>query len=449
MYDAVVEVNDVNLPIWQNGERYNCPAFALLDSNGLQFGASARDQARMYPLRINNRFIQQLSLVETPELKPHARHHADLCYRFIQFAHQQAQQPERCVFVIPASYTQENMSVLLGVVKQCQFDAVGLVDQTVAVASQCAEKTAGVYCDLQLHQLVLGAYHIVDGEVTRGASQTVEQFGQLALYERWIRILAQAFITQCRFDPLHDASTEQLLWEQLPTILSSQPQNDLYNVSLFNKHLVEIPSATMMQPVEALFNQLQKRVTSLETEVGELLCSDRLALLPGLMGKDSRMRAVDSNAIASAINECQTLICSNTSNLPFISALPASGYQQASGDVIAPAGAKQAQTATPPTAIISHFLVDGTAYPLRKRSLYLNSLGEAIVWSQREGSVAVAIATEADGKWRLQGVGQTKVWHNNTVLTGDAISLSKGDRIKFSEQGAELCFIQLSEESSV
>ncbi|MFK8020700.1 MAG: hypothetical protein AB8B86_13075 [Pseudomonadales bacterium] len=451
MYDAVVELNDIDLPIWQSGDSSTCPAFALRGETGLVFGHEARDQARLHPLRINSRFMQQLSLVETPELKPHARHHADLAYRFLQFAHRGASAPERCVFVVPPSYTQDHMSVLLGVVKQCSFDAVGLLDQTVAVASQEAAQSNGVFCDLQLHQLVLGAYHVENNDVVRGATQSVDQFGLQPLYERWVRLIAQAFVKQCRFDPLHDAAIEQQLWLQLPAILQEQANDEMFKFSLLNKYLIEIPRSVMLGPVTELFAQLQQRLVSFDGDNAELLCSARLASLPGFLTLDSRLKSVAPDSVAKAVSNFQSKICSNTANLPFVCRLPMGTPNNAAN--IAPTAAVNPDPSSSSNVVrsetfaidysITHFVLDGVAHPLKENPLLLNGLGAAIVWSHREGSVATAMVSLEEGRWSVKRLDNAELWLNGEILLTECEAVQKGDRLSLAEDGAELSFIRL------
>ena len=447
MYDAVVELNDIDLPIWQGGDSFTCPAFALRGEKGLVFGHEARDQARLHPLKINSRFMQQLSLVETPELKPHARHHADLAYRFLQFAHLSASAPERCVFVVPPSYTQDHMSVLLGVVKQCSFDAVGLLDQTVAVASQQAAQNNGVFCDLQLHQLVLGAYHVENNEVVRGATQSVDQFGLQSLYERWIRLIAQAFVKQCRFDPLHDAAIEQQLWLQLPVILQEQANDEMFKFSLLNKYLIEIPRAVMLGPVTELFAQLQQRLVSFDGDNAELLCSERLAKLPGFLRLDNRLKRVAPDAVAKAVSSFESKICSNTASLPFVCRLPR-GAPVSAATVADIPGLSPGFEAEHPQAqtvenSITHFVLDGVAHPLKEAPLLVNGLGAAIVWSHREGSVATAMVSLEEGGWSVKRLDNAELWFNGEKLLTECRAVRKGDRLSLAEDGAELSFIKL------
>ncbi len=440
MYDAVVEINDIDLPIWVADRVSQTPAYALLQDGGLVFGTMAQAQARLHPLLINSRFIQQLSLVETPELHPYARHHADLAYRFLQYAHADAGSPDRCVFVVPPSYTAEHMSVLLGVVKPCDFDAVGLVDQAVAAASTVATGN-GVFCDLHLHQLVLGAFMIEDGQVVRTESQSIERLGLLSLHEKWVRIIAEAFIQQCRYNPLHDAAVEQQLWSEFPASIAQQQEADLFEFQLLNKHQVKIHRADLLAPVVALQTQLLERVARLKRPVEQILLSHRLAGLPGLTLNDSRLLTLSANQVTQAIAVQQQRICSNTETLPFITRLPLLEQGAVTGQR-GPGVVPSAKSAGLRKG--SHFLLDNTAHDLAAGPIYLNCLGSAIVWSRNSGAAAVAVLRTAETGWELARLDNHPAWVNGEALAEVSCRLSRGDYVQLAEEGAELRLISVA-----
>ncbi len=444
MYDAAIEINDIEFSIWQGAESTSVPAYALLESTGLLFGEQARACARLQPLQINNRFIQQLTMVETPELNPFARHHADLAYKFLQFAQQQSTGFERGVFVVPPNYDEQHMAVLLGVAKQCSFEAVGLLDQTVAMASTADQATSGVFCDLQLHQMAIGGFEFSDGYVQRTGTMSIDGFGLIDLYEQWVRIIADAFIQQCRFDPLHDAAIEQQLWDLLPAKLQNNTGATVFQFDLLNKHHAKIERDIMLTPVKKFFEQLEHRLNSFGP-VEQILCSHRLAELPGFAGLDARIQAMGRGAAAEAVEKYQQKICTNTPTLPFITRLPAN-----KSDGHGFASVNQSSAADPADTIrgvgqITHFMIDNAAWPFHGKSVYLDCLGDAIVWSQQSGSVAVAeLACDANGQLRIIPLDGKQYWLNNSSQqNGEVAALRKGDVIRLTENGAQLRLIEV------
>lgn len=440
MFDAIIELNDIDLPVSHAGNTHNVPAFALLQKDGLLFGEAAREQARLYPLKVNNRFLQQLSMVETPELHPYARHQADLAFRFLNFMHHEAGKPGRCVFVVPPNFTEEQLGVLLGVVAQCPFDAAGLVDQAVAAAAIHSRQSHGVFCDIQLHQLVLCEYRRDNDRIVRGDSRSNNQLGLLGLYDRWVHIVADAFVQQCRFDPLHDATVEQQLWSDLPRLLAANTDKDVIEYGLLNKHQVRIPRADLQMPVIEFHTALEQAILSLTPSAGEWLWSSRLASIPGLDRSDSRITTLDADVFLQPVKQGQDLICVDSANLPFITTLPAFGPLASSRpDLAGLAPVASAGINTRPT----HFVLDGSANPLGSENLYLNSMGDGVVWTRQPGSLASVQISADESGWRLESLSGDPVWHNDVVLN-EPVQLSKGDRVRLTSEGATVLFIDLA-----
>ncbi len=449
MYDAAIEINDIEFSIWQGDQRTSVPAYALLETGGLLFGEQARQRARLQPLQINNRFVQQLTMVETPELNPYARHHADLAYRFLQFAHQQTKGVERCVFIVPPNYDEQHMAVLLGVAKQCAFDAVGLLDQTVAVASNAAHAAPGVFCDLQLHQMVIGGFNVDGDHVLRTTTVSLDGFGLLDLHERWVRIIADAFIQQCRFDPLHDAAIEQQLWDLLPEKLHTNTSDPVFQFDLLNKHHAKIERDLMLAPVREFFQQMDSRLNSFGL-VDQILCGDRLAGLPGFAEMDTRIRSVAPQSAAEALIKFQQRVCTNTATLPFITRLPLSANAEVSlatpgvvsGQVIAETASSSGQA--------SHFMIDDAAWPLNEGTVYLDALGDAIVWTRQAGSVAVAeLGVNDENQPSFVPLNGNQYWLNASLQHDSNATLKKGDVIQLTENGAQLRLIEVAGHAGV
>ena len=72
-----------------------------------------------------------------------------------------------------------------------------------------------VHVDLALREGFLTRM-LQDGRCQVERTAVVEDAGVLRLQEIWIKLIAEAFVNQSRFDPLHTAETEQMLRDRLP-----------------------------------------------------------------------------------------------------------------------------------------------------------------------------------------------------------------------------------------
>ena len=135
---ALLDLNDSNLQLWRAGEAVQSPGYALLDGKQYTFGSAARSAARLRPRDINTRYWWQLNTEGLqPALGP-ARHTADLVHAHLLDIHKQAGQPEEMILAASGSMQRDQLALLLGIVVQCPFNAVGLVNRSVALASTVA-----------------------------------------------------------------------------------------------------------------------------------------------------------------------------------------------------------------------------------------------------------------------------------------------------------------------
>ena len=54
-----------------------------------------------------------------------------------------------------------------------------------------------------------------EGQVQYERSAVIDDAGMLDLYDIWLRVIAETFVQQSRFDPLHTAETEQALRDSM------------------------------------------------------------------------------------------------------------------------------------------------------------------------------------------------------------------------------------------
>jgi hypothetical protein len=317
---AVLDINDCELKLWQQDQLVLAsPGYALLDGNDYRFGLDARDQARLHPRNINHRFWWQLN---TEPLQPSfgpGRHTADLVHGHLQAIYEQGQRPEQLILAVPGSMQSEQLSLLLGIVGQCPFDIVGLVDRAICAGASTPLEQQSLHLDLQLHQAVLTQVELVDGHAHRHATTPIPGGGWLAVQDTICNAIADAFIKQTRFDPRRKADTEQLLYDQLPDILRQVEQQGEYNLEL-SGHRARLEYTLL---TEACKNHCQRIVGTLTDTQAQLLVDARLALLPGLLQQLPGAEVLAADATAQTILQHQDAIVCKPDDIRFITRLPA------------------------------------------------------------------------------------------------------------------------------
>ncbi|TNE76433.1 MAG: hypothetical protein EP334_08425 [Gammaproteobacteria bacterium] len=422
---AIFELNDSGLHCaTDSAQTIVSPGYALLSDTGITTGQAALEKAYLDPRHSFNQYWRQLNLSPLPTNSKVARHHADLAYAQLLQLHRELGSPEQVIFATPGSFDREQLAILLGLAKASPFEAVGLVDAAVAAASQTGQQGALLHLDLQLHQAVITRLH-AEGEVARHSVEVLPELGIKTFYDLWAQHIADQFIRQYRFDPLHTAIGEQQLYNNLPNWLSALSEQDEVGIELDSsqgRYRISLTRSQLLACSAPRNQQLQRRISEL-TQTGEaLLASHRLALLPGLLEQLAPAQVLSPT---SAIDGClqHMALISTQGDLPFITRLP--GHASSTTEET-PNRTPRAQSHTHRP---SHLLYRHRAYAIGQHlNIAVTVTGLQI---DPQGDAAYSLVS-ASGTLRLQG--------NSAELrcTGNPDNLVTGDSILIGNERLDL-----------
>jgi len=102
-----------------------------------------------------------------------------------------------------------------------------------------------------------------------------------------MNLVTEQFIQQCRFNPQHNAESEQQLYNQLPVWLA---QSEADNASLILElktatavHTAKLPREDILELLRPQYQKLQQQIQSVATDEDvQLFVSPSLMMLPGL-----------------------------------------------------------------------------------------------------------------------------------------------------------------------
>jgi len=243
----LLHINDNNLLI-QNGRRVaRSQGYAWLKGDEVIFDSDSTSNpvqhCRLAPQQINTHYWQYCEATAITKNGAGMRHAADLVWRHLGDLreHRGVHEP---VLVVPSHYRESNLQLLLGIAKSSGIDAKGLVNKAVlALHDRVTQNGDYLHIDVQLHQTVTSQVSLADGKVALGSIEVLQDVGIHVMQESILKGLQQSFIQNDRFDPLHDAGTEQQLFDQIPQIarqinesgkaqVGVQHQGRLHNTSI-------------------------------------------------------------------------------------------------------------------------------------------------------------------------------------------------------------------------
>lgn len=401
---AVLELNDAALLLGDaGGVVVRSPGFALLAADAPVLGEAARAAARIDPRRTNNQFWQRLGTEPLHHAPPHTRHHADLGYRHLLHVHEQGGKPAEVLLAVPGSFTREQLALLLGIAERCPFRACGLVDSALAAAATVQLPGPAIHLELQLHQAVLTQIENEAGTLSRGAVRTVPGAGFAALQDRWARRAAEAFIRQCRFDPLHAAASEQALYDLLPGWLESLSREESVEVEIRqqdNRHRATLRAGEMLDAAQSTYTDLLEALAR-EGAGASILLGSHMARLPRFAERVPEAHRLEEDAPLRGALLNAARVRSEERALRFVTRLPGGDVPQTVAPLHAvaiPTRATNQQVSRVLPA--THLVAGGSALRLFGERLYLaGSAADGWRLSRTDPGDARCQLDQADGDW--------------------------------------------------
>ena len=364
---TIIEFNDAAISLFPAaGEPVVSPAYALVSSDELKVGERAYREARLHPHLVHTHFWSKLSLDPLPQPGHRARTYADLAYAHLLHLWESSKDDDDVIFVVPGTFGREQLALLLGIARECPFNPVGLVDSAVAAAADLARPGPMLHVDFQLQRTVISVLR-TDAEVERESLEEVESAGISSLRDAWIGLIADIFISETRFDPLHSAESEQTLYNQLPNwlhALGSAPDVAVEIEAAGTRMRISLARARLIDHVRARYAAIVNELKGLISRLGDttILVSHRVNLAPGLTDAitaiaQARVVVLDKDAAARGARSRASEVRSSGESLAFVTRLSTAAEQSPTQFVPSP-------SAPPPRTRATHLLWHHTAYAL-------------------------------------------------------------------------------------
>lgn len=431
----VIELNDTNICVSRDGKVVDTsPGIAVVNRRQVLTGLEAAAEQQLNPCAVYNRYWQQLSEAPLLGATRQVRHHADLAYHHLAAIIARCGQPDEAIFAVPAHYGEPQLALLLGICSALKLKVGGLVDSNVAaVAASCA---SGRYTLAEIYQHHVTLVELeVDDTVTRRRVTIIDQSGLGRIEQACIDLISDAFLEQSRFDPLHEAGTEQLLYTNLPAWMKQAGSGAELDIAIDyhgSRFAARIDSREFERVTAMVLAPVAERLDQGTTA----LLSPALAALPGSQGHFANALLIPADAGASGIAEHRLAIGGSSETVAFVTQLPATANPRLRAVTPRRVNAPDAYTAT-------HILYRGHATPLDRRPLSLGTGDEP--GRSKSNGVPAAVSIE-NGEVVLQANGlEVEV---NGARIAERCRLQPGDHIVVERGAAGFTAISVSDRSA-
>ena len=273
-----------------DGEDRESPGFALSDEAQLLVGRAAEGRARFHPLQVNSAFWDQLNTQPLKQPSQYARNHAEMAYAHLAHIWERIRgRSNEMVMAVPAFFPRDQLGLILGITEALNIALKGMVSLSVAAASEPCPDRLLLHLDIHLHRSEIT--FLEQGErLTQKDVATARKKGLRHLYSEWVKAIAEALVRTTRFDPLHEASTEQELYDRLPDVMAGLEQNPsvLFKMAVGSKtYSVNLSRELFAAKAQGVFQEIGEMIDLMRKRHGKpgqpvtLHVTHRLAPLPG------------------------------------------------------------------------------------------------------------------------------------------------------------------------
>ena len=281
-------LNDAGL-LFTDGERILCrePGFALLEDDGLVTGREAWAAASLKPRRINKSYWSELTTAPLVDLRFKHLSAADLVTEQLETLWNRVAKPgDQLAVAVPSYMGNDNLGLFLGIAAELDIPVVAMVDAAIAATRREYAGAVPVHIDLSLRTAMLTRI-AQDGDAQFERAVVVGEAGMLDLYDTWLRVIAEAFVQQSRFDPLHTAETEQALQDSILDWLGTAATRKSVPMEIEYRgisHRAELDSIEFVSAATSVYQNIVSNLRALYRagDMPALQLSDRAARMPGL-----------------------------------------------------------------------------------------------------------------------------------------------------------------------
>ncbi|MDB6100198.1 MAG: hypothetical protein JWO52_197 [Gammaproteobacteria bacterium] len=213
-----IELNDRAVSIARGGEVLTSAPSAVFNGNGTTAapaGANAWRELRSQPMATSSRHLAAVLTQRSLSARAEMLVAAELKARL---AEQPIREGERIWIATPAQAQPTGLEALLGIARRSGLPIDGFIDSAALTTAALEAERNTIVLELGLHHAAATAVDCEGSQARRRRSVLTERGGFVELYQVWLELITTMMVKRTRFDPLHDAATEQQLFDAMPSL---------------------------------------------------------------------------------------------------------------------------------------------------------------------------------------------------------------------------------------
>jgi hypothetical protein len=281
-----------------DGQRQESPGFAIPEEKRLLVGNSAAGKAHLFPLQVMNRFWDQLNTEPLERKTGLAQNHAEIACAHLSRVWENIKDYGAGIIVaVPGYYGREQLGLILGMAQELSIPVKGFVSLPVAASRTPRPDAMLFHLDIHLHRFEIAYLH-QDSHLRGESSVTVEEVNLEQFSRGWVESIAEEFVRSTRFDPLHEAATEQDIYNRLPAALEMLKSHTSFIFEIAqgtHSYRITLLRELLKQKSESMYDMVCRSIVKMRNDYGNkadlivLQLTHRMASLPGIKDKLSEI----------------------------------------------------------------------------------------------------------------------------------------------------------------
>lgn len=426
-----------------DGLETESPGFAIQNKKELLVGQSAERQARLHPQKVQHRFWGQLSTDPLKKPGRSAETHAEIAFAHLAQVWENIKPHGNEVMIaIPSFFNRHQLGLLLGMTQELSIPVKGLMPQAVAAVPHPYPGSHLLFLDVHLHHTEVTV--LAQGDQLRlEETLTLDELGLIHLFRIWAETIAEEFVRTTRFDPLHEAASEQVLYDRLPDILNHLQKDPTTAIELkidqsvhritLNRDLLANRSESYLKQVSPIINSMWHK-TGNQKDDATVLMTHRFSLLPGvttILDGFEQSRLVKLKIGASALNMFQIW---DQLDYP-IASMGAAFFTSRPWQTTIETDSRQGKIVKPTVRQPTHILCENLAYPITEIPLFIgpggsDAHGELVVGDQSSKDPHHCSVRRIGEEVVLTDSGNRDIFIDDQALESDCIVLHLGQTVR-------------------
>jgi hypothetical protein len=208
-----IDLTDRALALARGGQLLSSAPSVVFDGSTPEIqGAAAFGALRLHPTAASTRHLLAVLTEAASQGRPIELLSSELKLRLSAFP---PRSDERIWIASPAVAEARGLGAFLGVARDLGLTVDGFVDAATASVAALALDGPAIVLELGLHHVAATAVERAGNQVSRRRTVASDGGGWLEAHQSWLELVSRTMVKQTRFDPLHDASTEQQVFDSL------------------------------------------------------------------------------------------------------------------------------------------------------------------------------------------------------------------------------------------